>query len=70
MKIENSLSQLVAVWSAEAVSRWGDDWPKISDHIACCYKALPPAEQARLAAEASQTVLQGAFGGAQSALRH
>jgi hypothetical protein len=70
MKIENSLSQMIAMWSAEAVSRWGDDWPKISDHIASCYKALPQDEQEQLAAEASQTILSGAFICSQGAVRH
>ena len=70
MKIENSLSQMIASWSAEAVSRGGDDWPKISDHIARCYNALPQDEQERLSAEASQTIMSGAFICSQGALRH
>jgi hypothetical protein len=70
MKNETSLPQLIAAWSAEAVSRWGDDWPKISDHITGCYKALPASEQARLADEASQTILDGALASVPGSQRH
>jgi hypothetical protein len=68
MNAKISLSQLVATWSAQAVQTWGDDWAKISDHIAACYAALPSDEQKRLAAEAKSTLFADQLGAA--ALRH
>lgn len=62
MNNKKSLAQMIATWSAEAVGTWGQDWPKISDHIAARYKALPPDEQQRLSAEASQTLLADQIG--------
>jgi|GEM_PF-2547581 len=57
MNDKKSLAQLIATWSAEAVGTWGQNWPKISDHIASRYSALSADEQKRLSAEASQTLL-------------
>ena len=68
MSARQSLAQMVAVWSAEAVGTWGEDWARISDHINACYNALPPDEQKRLAAEAEHTLLAGRLGA--SPLRH
>ena len=32
MEQQNSLAQLIACWYREAVEKWGDDWPHISEH--------------------------------------
>jgi hypothetical protein len=56
MEQQNSLAQLIAHWCREAVEKWGDDWPHISEHIRERLAALDEAERARLADEAAVTL--------------
>lgn len=64
--IEHSpLSARIAVWTQEAVARWGDDWPRISAYIERRMIALDPGESRDLAAETALTLLN-----AEDAVKH
>jgi hypothetical protein len=56
MEQRNSLAQLIARWCREAVEKWGDDWPHISEHIHERMATLDEAERTRLADEAAATL--------------
>lgn len=56
MEPQASLANLIEQWCREATGLWGNDWPKISAHIASQYAALPDHQRQALEAEADITV--------------
>ncbi len=49
-------AQRVQEWTREAVEQWGDDWPRIAQHLQSKMEKLDPDERSRLAAEIDLTL--------------
>jgi ribonucleotide reductase alpha subunit len=53
-----SLAAWIDAWTREAVARWGDDWPRISEHIQRRMAALAPDERREIERESQMTLTQ------------